>query len=89
MTAGWKTSIPKWGARGNSNCTLTGMEDTIADLHYIVGYANIIRDDLKNGKTPMQGFVNRMAELADKVQRTLDPNYEEWCNVQARRGNGA
>lgn len=72
-----------------SSCTLINMDkDLIADLHYITGYANIIRDDLLNGKKPLMGFVNRMAELTDKVQRSLDPNYEEWCNAEARRGNG-
>lgn len=61
------------------------MEDTIADLHYITGYANIIRDDLMSGKKPVDGFVNRMAELAEKVRQSLDSNYEEWCNAEARR----
>ena len=65
------------------------MEDLIADLHYIAGYAQVVRTDLINGVKPTLGYVNRMAELADKVQRSLDPNYEEWCNVQARRGNGS
>ncbi len=60
-------------------------QDLIADLNYITGYANIIRDDLLNGRKPAVGFVNRMAELAEKVQRSLDPNYEEWCNAEARR----
>lgn len=65
------------------------MEDTIADLYYIAGYAKFIRDELLKGNKPKQGFVNRMAELADKVQRSLDTQYEEWCNAEARRGTGS
>ena len=76
-------------ARGNPVVPKVIMEDTIADLHYITGYANVIRDDLLAGKKPVQGFVNRMAELTEKVQRSLDTKYEEWCNAEARRGNGA
>ncbi len=65
------------------------MEDLIADLYYIAQYATLVRTELIGGGKPTLGYVNRMAELADKVQRSLDPNYEEWCNVQARRGNGS
>lgn len=61
------------------------MEDTIADLHYIAGYAQMIRTQLIGGSKPSIGFVNRMAELAEKVRRSLDSNYEEWCNAEARR----
>ena len=65
------------------------MDDTIADLHYIIGYAEIIRKDIVAGNKPMIGFVNRMAALVDKVHKNLDSNYEEWCNAEARRGNGS
>lgn len=47
------------------------MEDTIADLHYIAGYAQMIRTQLMRGGKPLIGCVNRMVELVDKVQRSL------------------
>lgn len=64
------------------------MNELLADLHYIAGYAEAVRAEIANGNKPTMGFVNRMAELAEKVQRELDPQFEEWCNAEARRGNG-
>ncbi len=63
-------------------------EELLADLNYISGYATMIRTEVINGNKPTIGYVNRMAELAEKVQRQLDSNYEEWCNAQARCGDG-
>ena len=61
-------------------------EDLIADLTYVATYAIATAAELKKGQKPTLGYVNRMAELAEKVQRSLDPNYEEWCNhAEARR----
>lgn len=66
------------------------MEDTIADLHYIMEYAAFARKQLQAGLSPSVGVLNRMAELADKVQRQFDLDLEEWCNhAETRRGNGA
>lgn len=65
------------------------MEDAIADLYYIMEYARIVRAKLLAGEKPIVGYVNRMADLANSVQRRFDSNYEEWCDVQARRANGA
>lgn len=63
-------------------------EELLADLNYISGYALTLRAEVINGGKPTMGFVNRMAELAEKVHRQLDSNYEEWCNAEARRGDG-
>lgn len=54
------------------------MEDTIADLYYIGEYAAYIRRQLQAGHMPLIGNVNRMAELAEKVQRCLDHKYAEF-----------
>jgi hypothetical protein len=66
------------------------MDDTLADLNYIQSYAATIRQQIERGEKPTVGFVNRMAELADKVQKTFDPELEQWCNdAESRRGNGS
>jgi hypothetical protein len=59
-------------------------QDLKADLIDVATYAVAIADELQKGKPPTLGYVNRMAELAEKVQRSLDPNYEEWCNAQSQ-----
>ncbi len=56
------------------------MQDAIADLHYIIGYAEAVREQLLQGQSPTVGYLNRMAELADKVQKTFDPELEVWAN---------
>lgn len=65
------------------------MEDTIADLYYIMEYASFARRQLQAGQTPTIGNLARMAELADKVSRKFDPKLEEWCDAtsETRRGN--
>jgi hypothetical protein len=55
--------------------------EEIADLAYIVKYAKTIMEELKLGKSPTMGFLNRMSELANKVQRKYKEQHE-----QARRG---
>jgi len=65
------------------------MDELLADLGYIAGYAAAVQAEMVSGRKPTMGFVNRMAELAEKVQRELDPQFEEWCNnAEARLGNG-
>ena len=61
------------------------MEETIADLYYIMEYAAYTRKQLEYGHAPLMGNVNRMAELAEKVRNTLDPKFSEWVENEARR----
>jgi hypothetical protein len=56
----------------------------IADLYYISEYAQALRDQMKAGMKPNQVLLNRMATLAEKVQRQYDPSYEEWCDAESR-----
>lgn len=58
------------------------MDDMIADLYYISGYAEEIRKELLKGQPPTIGWVIRMAELAEKVHRSLDPKLAAWCDSQ-------
>lgn len=77
-------------AKVNSSCTKWYMDDTIADLYYIMEYAAFARKQLQAGQSPSVGGLNRMAELASKVQQQFDPQLEEWCNnAETRRRNGS
>jgi len=60
------------------------MDEAVADLHYIAEYAKYVREQLLAGQKPIIGYLNRMAELAEKVQRQFNPN-EECCNAKTRR----
>jgi hypothetical protein len=60
-------------------------EEVLADLYYIGEYAAACRRLIEKGRNPHQGFLNRMRDLAEKVQRQYDSQYEEWCNGEARR----
>ena len=61
------------------------MEDTIADLYYISEYALEVRRQIQSREPPTVGYVNRMAELAEKVQRFLDPELAKFVEETAHR----
>jgi hypothetical protein len=46
-------------------------EELCADLGYIEKYAHEIRLSIQNEYVPQQGYINRMAELANKVKERL------------------
>lgn len=46
-------------------------DERISDLHYIGLYAERIRNDLIEGRPVMKGYVERMLELAVRVQPSL------------------
>lgn len=60
-------------------------EELIADLYYIGQYAMGARRQLEAGRTPPIAMLDRMRDLAEKVQRHFDPKLEEMGNVEARR----
>ena len=59
-------------------------EELIADLYYIGQYAMGARRQLEYGQIPNQAMLDRMRDLAEKVQRHFDPQLEEMGNVEAR-----
>lgn len=58
------------------SCTNSIMEEIIADLTYIRGYADLIRDDVQAGREPLEGYLSRMRDLAEKVQRHFDKDLQ-------------
>jgi hypothetical protein len=48
------------------------VEDALADLYYIQQYAADCRAKLERGREVPQDYLNHMAELSEKVQRTFD-----------------
>lgn len=56
------------------------MEDRIADLYYISQYAEQIRQQLLRGEKPTIGYINRMVQLAQIVEREFDEQWQAWCD---------
>jgi hypothetical protein len=59
-------------------------KELIADLYYVEEYARSARKALEYGRKPNTAILDRMRDLAEKVQRHFDPKLEEMGNVEAR-----
>ena len=51
-----------------------------AELEYILLYAETIRQQILRGEKPDNWTVNRMAELANNIQREFDEQWQQWCD---------
>jgi hypothetical protein len=59
------------------------MEEIINNLEWLSIYAASIRVQLQQKETPSQYELNRVRDLAEKVQRHFDPQLEEIGNGSA------
>lgn len=56
------------------------MDEQICDLSLICDYARYLQVQLSKGEQPNQAVLNRMRDLAEKVQRHFDPTLAEMSN---------
>lgn len=60
-------------------------DDILVDLYYIIQYANDTSKQIRSGKVPKLGVLNRMCELSEHIRRHYDQNYEEYVDEAGHR----
>ena len=59
------------------------LANVLCDLAVIAEDAEAIRRQIYDGKAINLDHLKRMTELAEKVQRQLDPQFEAWVNASS------